>query len=56
LDDFAAAFRRRSGCVDDLNPFLCDDYRAVDARALLATPDEEVDLLTPYAKNRRRAA
>jgi len=56
LDDFAAAFRRRSGCVDDLNPFLCDDYRAVDARALLATPEEEVDLLTPHAKNRRRAA
>ncbi|WOI56704.1 TniB family NTP-binding protein [Palleronia sp. LCG004] len=31
---FAAAFRRRSGCIDGLNPFLTDDYLSIDPRQL----------------------
>ena len=38
---FARAFRRRSGAVDALNPFLSEDWRAVDARLLLQTPESE---------------
>ena len=56
VDDFAAAFRRRSGCVDDLNPFISDDYRAVNARQLLATVEDDIDVLTPNAKKHGRAA
>lgn len=56
IDDFAAAFRRRSGCVDDLNPFLSDDYRVIDARKLLTVVEEVPDLLMPHAKKRRKAA
>lgn len=33
--EFAAAFRRRSACIDDLNPFLRHDYTAVDPRLVL---------------------
>ncbi|WP_299047754.1 TniB family NTP-binding protein [uncultured Tateyamaria sp.] len=57
LDNFIAAFRRRSGCVDDLNPFISEDFRAVDARKLLAeVEEEEPDVLMPNARKRRRAA
>lgn len=57
LDDFASAFRRRSGCVDDLNPFISEDYRSIDARKLLAEVEEdEPDVLMPHAKKRRRGA
>ena len=38
---FARAFRRRSGAVDAINPFLCDDWRVVDARLLMQAPDPE---------------
>ena len=40
-DAFVRAFRRRSGAVDALNPFLCDDWRVVDARLLMQAPDPE---------------
>lgn len=32
---FVEAFRRRSGCVDALNPFQAADFERIDARALL---------------------
>ncbi|THK34061.1 AAA family ATPase [Ensifer sp. MPMI2T] len=32
---FVRAFRRRSGCVDALNPFVAEDFERIDARALL---------------------
>ncbi|MEM8575653.1 MAG: TniB family NTP-binding protein [Pseudomonadota bacterium] len=31
---FTAAFRRRSGCIEGLNPFVIDDYIAIDPRQL----------------------
>lgn len=34
-DHFIAVFRRRSGCVDALNPFVAADFDRIDARALL---------------------
>lgn len=34
VDAFAQAFKRRSGCVDALNPFIAEDWRAMDARLL----------------------
>ena len=38
-DSCARAFRRRSGAVDALNPFLRGDWRVVDARLLMQAPD-----------------
>lgn len=35
--DFVATFRRRTGCIDGLNPFASDDFRSVDARKLLTS-------------------
>jgi len=32
---FADAFRRRTGCVDALNPFLTSGFERIDARQLL---------------------
>lgn len=32
---FAAAFRRRSGCLDGFNPFLATDFERIDTRKLL---------------------
>lgn len=32
---FAACFARRSGCPDGLNPFIVEDFLAIDARKLL---------------------
>lgn len=32
---FADAFRRRSGCLDGLNPFLIDGFEHIDPRAIL---------------------
>lgn len=32
---FVAEFRRRSGCVNDLNPFVRGDYSAIDPKLLL---------------------
>lgn len=33
---FIMAFRRRSGCIDALNPFIAVDFLRIDARTLLA--------------------
>lgn len=35
--DFVTTFRRRTGCIDGLNPFASDDFRAIDARKLLTS-------------------
>lgn len=35
--DFIRTFRRRTGCIDGLNPFVSDDFRAIDARKLLTS-------------------
>ncbi|EKF42406.1 transposition protein [Nitratireductor indicus C115] len=32
---FTCAFRRRSGCIDGLNPFLADDFERINVRELL---------------------
>lgn len=32
---FVEAFRRRAGCVPGLNPFVADDYLAIDPRAVM---------------------
>ncbi|MDM7458009.1 MAG: TniB family NTP-binding protein [Paracoccus sp. (in: a-proteobacteria)] len=37
---FAAAFARRSSCIDGLNPFIIDDYDRLDVRKLLAREGE----------------
>lgn len=34
-EHFAGAFRRRSGCVNALNPFIAEDFERIDARMLL---------------------
>jgi GTPase SAR1 family protein len=34
--DFAGAFRRRTGCIDGLNPFVAQNFRRIDPRELLA--------------------
>ena len=34
---FIEAFRRKSGCVQGLNPFVVPDYLAIDARAVMGT-------------------
>ncbi len=44
---FANAYRRRSGCIDGLNPFLGEDYRAIDARKLLTSMDTETPIHLP---------
>lgn len=41
LQEFAGAFRRRSACIDDLNPFLRQDYTAINPRLVLT---DEADL------------
>ncbi|MEX0319906.1 MAG: TniB family NTP-binding protein [Ruegeria sp.] len=33
---FVDAFRRRSGCIDGLNPFLIEDFERIDPRAILS--------------------
>lgn len=38
---FAGAFRRRSACIDDLNPFMREDFTAIDARLVMT---DESDL------------
>ena len=48
---FVRAFRRRSGAVDALNPFLSEDWRAVDARLLLQAPESEP---AAWERGRRR--
>lgn len=40
---FADAFRRKNACVDDLNPFVREDFSAIDPRLLFTT---EEDLIT----------
>ena len=35
---FAAAYRRKTGAIDGLNPFLCEDFRRVDPWRLLEQP------------------
>lgn len=39
-DHFAAAFARRSGCIDGLNPFIIDDYDRLNVRQLLEREGE----------------
>lgn len=38
---FASAFRRKTACIDDLNPFLRPDYTAIDAHLVMT---DESDL------------
>lgn len=35
--DFRLAFQRKSGCVDGLNPFVTDNWKAIDPLVLLPT-------------------
>lgn len=39
IDHFTSAYRRRTGCVDGLNPFIVDDYRDINPRKLLGRLD-----------------
>lgn len=39
-DHFAAAFARRSGCIDGLNPFIIGEYDRLDVRKLLQREGE----------------
>ncbi|GHF01417.1 hypothetical protein GCM10016455_22950 [Aliiroseovarius zhejiangensis] len=41
LRDFASAFRRRTGCIDGLNPFLSEDFLAINAGKLLSSLERE---------------
>jgi len=36
---FVKAFRRKSGCIDGLNPFIADDFERIDCRELFADGD-----------------
>ena len=36
IGDFTGMFRRRSGCIDGLNPFVVDDFDRIEPRRLLA--------------------
>lgn len=36
IGDFTWMFRRRSGCIDGLNPFVVDDFERIEPRRLLA--------------------
>lgn len=51
---FARAFTRRSGCAADFNPFLREDYTAINARLLLAGRTPEEDVADLAAKRRRK--
>ncbi len=35
LAHFAEAFRRKSGCIPAFNPFLAEDYRTIDVKAVM---------------------
>lgn len=40
IEEFAKAFRRRSACMDGVNPFLAPDFTHIDARQLLGKPED----------------
>lgn len=42
-DTFGQAYRRRSSCVDALNPFISDDWHSIDPRLLFQSGEEETD-------------
>ncbi len=42
LNDFVCAFRRRSGVVDCLNPFVIEDFEMIKARSILTNGQNEV--------------
>ena len=48
-DHFIAAFARRSGCVDDLNPFVREDFTEIDPRLLLTTNEDLVTADTVWS-------
>ena len=52
-DMFRRAFQRRSGAIDALNPFVSDDWRAIDTRLLLQTVEGAVAMDAPKRRRRR---
>lgn len=42
LQNFVKAFQRRTGCIEGLNPFSCDDFRSIHARKLLTSLEREM--------------
>jgi len=49
LDDrhFIRAFRRRTGCIEGLNPFVVPDFTSIDPRQLLGNGQTDPNLLDP---------
>ena len=41
IADFARMFRKRSGCVDALNPFIADDFERIDVSRLLDAGEDD---------------
>lgn len=41
---FQAVFQRRSGCVEELNPFLASDFERIDAKLVLQTADSDLEV------------
>lgn len=50
---FRRAFERRAGVPDALNPFVADDWRAIDARLLMQAGEELGPASGPQARARR---
>ncbi len=48
-EHFIRAFSRRSGCVDDLNPFVREDFTEIDPRLLLTTNEDLVTADTVWS-------
>lgn len=40
---FKAVFQRRSGCLDELNPFVTEDFERIDAKLVLQADDPELE-------------
>lgn len=40
ISDFTAMFRKRSGCIDGLNPFVVEDFERIDPRHLFDTDED----------------
>ncbi|MCL6285738.1 TniB family NTP-binding protein [Ruegeria sp. 2012CJ41-6] len=41
INHFAAMFRKRTGCIDGLNPFIVEDFERIDPRKLLGGDIQE---------------
>lgn len=39
-EHFSRAFQQKSGCIDEFNPFLREDFREIDCRLLLSDETE----------------